>query len=51
MEILEAHPEQLCNAIDALSRIREDEGKNEEALAAATRAREIRQGSSFAGSE
>jgi len=43
IEILEAHPEQLCNAIDTLSRLREDEGKNEEALAAATRAREIQQ--------
>jgi tetratricopeptide (TPR) repeat protein len=44
IEMLESHPEQLCNAIDTLSRIREDEGKNEEALAAATRAREIQQG-------
>ena len=43
IEILEAHPEQLCNAIDTLSRLREDEGKTEEALAAATRAREIQQ--------
>ena len=44
IEILDAHPEQLCNAIDTLSRLREDEGKTEEALAAATRAREIQQG-------
>jgi tetratricopeptide (TPR) repeat protein len=43
IEILEAHPEQLCNTIDTLSRLREDEGKNEAALAAATRAREIQQ--------
>jgi tetratricopeptide (TPR) repeat protein len=42
--ILEAQPEQLCNAIDTLSRLREDEGKMEEALAATTRAREIQQG-------
>ncbi len=44
IEMLEAHPEQLCNAIDTLSRIREEEGKNEEALAATTRAREMQQG-------
>ena len=44
IELLEAHPEQLCNAIDTLSRLREDEGKTEEALASATRAREIQQG-------
>jgi hypothetical protein len=43
IEILEGQPEQLCNAIDTLSRLREDEGKTEEALAAATRAREIQQ--------
>jgi tetratricopeptide (TPR) repeat protein len=41
--ILEDQPERLCNAIDTLSRLREDEGKNEEALAEATRAREIQQ--------
>jgi hypothetical protein len=35
IEILDEHPEQLCNAIDTLSRLREDEGKTEEALAAA----------------
>jgi hypothetical protein len=39
---LDAYPEQLCNAIDTLSRLREDEGKTEEAPAAATRARECR---------
>jgi tetratricopeptide (TPR) repeat protein len=44
IEILDGHPEQLCNAIDTLSRLREDEGKNEEALSAATREREIQQG-------
>jgi tetratricopeptide (TPR) repeat protein len=44
IELLDAHPEQLCNAMDTLSRLREDEGKTEEALAAVTRAREIQQG-------
>jgi tetratricopeptide (TPR) repeat protein len=43
IELLDSHPEQLCNAIDTLSRLREDEGKTEEALAAVTRAREIQQ--------
>ena len=42
--ILDGHPEQLCNAIDTLSRLREDEGRMEEALAETTRAREIQQG-------
>ena len=41
--ILEDQPERLCNAIDTLSRLREDEGKNEEALAEATRAREMQE--------
>ena len=44
IEILDAYPEQLCNVVDTLSRLHEDEGKTEEALAAATRAREIQQG-------
>jgi tetratricopeptide (TPR) repeat protein len=44
IELLESHPEQLSNAMDTLSRLREDEGKTEEALAAVTRAREIQQG-------
>jgi tetratricopeptide (TPR) repeat protein len=43
VEILDARPEWLCNAIDTLSRIYEDEGRMEEALAAAARAREIQQ--------
>jgi tetratricopeptide (TPR) repeat protein len=44
IELLESHPEQLCNALDTLSRLREDEGKTEEALAGVTRAREVQQG-------
>jgi tetratricopeptide (TPR) repeat protein len=44
IEILDEHPEKLCTAVGTLSRLREDEGKTEEALAAATRAREIQQG-------
>jgi tetratricopeptide (TPR) repeat protein len=41
--ILEVRPESLCNAVESLSRLREDQGKIEEALAATTRAREIQQ--------
>ncbi|HLK19509.1 MAG TPA: tetratricopeptide repeat protein [Bryobacteraceae bacterium] len=41
--ILEDRPEQFCNVIDTLSRLREEEGRTEEALAEATRAREIQQ--------
>jgi len=44
IEILEVRPESLSNAMESLSRIREDEGRTEEALAATTRAREIQQG-------
>jgi tetratricopeptide (TPR) repeat protein len=43
IEILESRPESLCNAIESLSRLREDEGRVEEALAATARAREIQQ--------
>jgi len=43
LNILEDHPEQLSNAVESLSRIREDQGRMEEALAATTRAREIQQ--------
>ncbi|MBZ5634730.1 MAG: tetratricopeptide repeat protein [Acidobacteriia bacterium] len=43
IEILESRPESLCNAIESLSRLREDEGCFEEALAATARAREIQQ--------
>jgi tetratricopeptide (TPR) repeat protein len=43
IEILETRPESMCNALDTLSRIYEDEGKLEEALAATARAREIQQ--------
>lgn len=42
--ILEDRPEQFCNVIDTLSRLREEEGRMEEALAQAGRAREIQQG-------
>jgi tetratricopeptide (TPR) repeat protein len=44
LAILESRPESMCNAVESLSRLREDEGKIEEALAATTRAREIQQG-------
>jgi len=43
IEILEARPESLSNAIDTLSRLREDQGRVDEALEAATRARETQQ--------
>jgi tetratricopeptide (TPR) repeat protein len=43
VEILEIRPESLCTAIDTQSRIFEDQGRVEEALAATTRAREIQQ--------
>src|SRR5258706_8757450 len=41
--ILEEHPEWLSNALATLSLIREDQGRVEEALAAAMRAREVQQ--------
>jgi tetratricopeptide (TPR) repeat protein len=41
VEILDTRPESLCTAIDTQSRIFEDQGRVEEALAAAARAREI----------
>lgn len=41
--ILESRPESLCNAVESLSRLREDQGRVEEALAATTRAREVQQ--------
>jgi tetratricopeptide (TPR) repeat protein len=44
IEILEVRPVSLSNAMESLSRIREDEGRMEEALAATVRAREIQQG-------
>ena len=43
IEILESRPESLCNAMESLSRLREDQGRVEEALAATARAREIQQ--------
>jgi len=43
IEILESRPESLCAAMESLSRLREDEGRVEEALAATARAREIQQ--------
>jgi tetratricopeptide (TPR) repeat protein len=43
IEILESRPEGLCHAVESLSRLREDEGRVEEALAATARAREIQQ--------
>lgn len=43
IEILDSRPESLCNAMESLSRLREDEGRVEEALAATARAREIQQ--------
>jgi tetratricopeptide (TPR) repeat protein len=43
IEILESRPESLANAYDTLSHIREDQGRDEEALSAAVRAREIQQ--------
>jgi len=43
IEILESRPESLSHAMESLSRLREDEGKVEEALAATARAREIQQ--------
>ncbi len=43
IEILEARPESLCNVMESLSRIREDQGRAEEALAATVRARELQQ--------
>lgn len=43
IEILESRPESLCHAIESLSRLREDQGRVEEALAATARAREIQQ--------
>jgi tetratricopeptide (TPR) repeat protein len=43
VEILDARPESLCNAIETQSRIFEDQGRVEEALAATTRAREVQQ--------
>jgi tetratricopeptide (TPR) repeat protein len=42
-EILDTRPESLCNVIETQSRIFEDQGRVEEALAATTRAREIQQ--------
>jgi tetratricopeptide (TPR) repeat protein len=44
IEILETRPESLCNAVESMSRLREDQGRIEEALASTTRAREIQQG-------
>ena len=43
IEILESRPESLCHAVESLSRLREDQGRVEEALAATARAREIQQ--------
>jgi len=43
IEILEQRPQSLCNAVGTLSMIFEDEGKLEEALSAAARARAIQQ--------
>jgi len=43
IEILESRPESLCHAMESLSRLREDEGRVEEALAATAQAREIQQ--------
>ena len=43
IEILESRPESLCNAMETMSRILEDEGRLEEALASTARAREIQQ--------
>jgi tetratricopeptide (TPR) repeat protein len=43
IEILESRPEALCHAVESLSRLREDEGRVEEALAATARARETQQ--------
>jgi len=44
IEILDVQPDSLSNAMESLSRIREDEGRVEEALAATVRARELQQG-------
>jgi tetratricopeptide (TPR) repeat protein len=43
IEILEGRPESLCNAMESLSQLREDQGRTEEALAATVRARELQQ--------
>lgn len=44
LEILEVRPESMCHACETLSRIREDQGRTEEAIAAIVKARDLMQG-------